>query len=798
LQDILFSIRSLRRSPTFALVGVLVLALGLGATFTVFTIVDTVLIRSLPYKDPDRLVKAWETSSMMMGHSWVAPGNFRDWSRDAKSFSGMAAYNLEDFAVVGQGDPKLVRGVSVSPTLFSILGVRPLLGRGFAANETEIDNGRVVLIGEGFWRRELGADPAVIGRVLTVAAAPYKVIGVLPSSFDFPSGVEMWRPLVLTPQMWAMRGGHFLEVVARLRRGVSMEQASAEMRAMTAHMGQLYPETNAGAGASLVPLREELTGKIRPALLVLSGAVDFVLLAVCANLVCLLLARNASRQRETAIRLALGASRGRVIRQLCTEAILLTLAGGAIGLLIANWALNVFSTVKPFGLNSVGKVSLDAEILGLGLLLSLMAGLLSGLVPALLAARQASDESLAREGERTSGTRRSRRIQSAFVISQITLALVLSVGAGLLARSFGLLQRVSPGFDPSEVVALTVTLPETVYGERPQQSEVFRRIVEQVRELPVTESAAVVSTLPLSGEGLGFEISVEGRPAAKPNDSFSAAYDAVSPDYFKVLRIPLRQGRGFTERDNASAPGVALINQTLASRLWPGENPIGQRVTIGDRGPNPREVVGVIADVLHNGLDSAPRAEIYVPQAQVGWSVMTLVVRSKEAPEPLLRQVRQAIWSIDRTLPVSQEAPLRKVIAKSVSQRWFNALLLSLFAGLAVVLAVLGLYGLLTQAVIDRRREIGIRMALGAAGGSIQRQVLIRGLLLAAIGLAIGIPAALFLSRVLEGMLYQVSASDPWTIAAVSLVVLAVSLISSFLPAARAVRVDPLISMRGD
>lgn len=798
-QDFLLSLRTMRRNPTFAAVAIVVLALGLGTIFAVYTIVEAVLLRQLPYKEPDRLVKVWET--FPPGRSWVSPANFRDWvawNDQEKLFAGLAAFSLEDVAVIGDGEPRLVRGASVSPELITLLGGKPLLGRTFAANEADVAGGRVVLIGESYWRRELGGDSGVVGKVMTVAGAPHTVVGILPSWFDFPGRVELWRPLVLVPEQWSMRGGHFLEVVARLGSGVSAQQATSAMQVLTARLAKQYPETNTGGGAELVPLHEEMVGDIRPALLVLSGAVGFVLLAVCANLVCLLLARITERQRETAIRLTLGASRSRLVRQLCTEATVLTVVGGVIGLLLAHWILRLFMGYKPAELNQIQDISLHVGILGFGLALSLAAGLLSGLVPALLAARQGPDATVMREGERTSSSKSSRRLQRLFVIGQITLALVLSVGAGLMSRSFGQLQKVSPGFETSGVVALTVTLPESVYAEPAQQAEVFRRIVERVQELPAVESAAVVSTLPLSGQSLGFELSIEGRPAAAPGESLSAGYDVVSPDYFKVMRIPLRQGRIFTERDNSRASAVALINETLARRHWPGKDPVGQRITIGDRGPNPREIIGVVADVRHNGLDAEPRGEMYVPQAQAAWSVMTLVVHSGEAPGPLMEKVRHAVWSVDRSLPVSQEAALEKVVSNSVSQRRFNALLLGLFAVLAVVLAVLGLYGLLAQAVADRRREIGIRMALGANSGDIKRMVLGQGFRLVLLGLAVGIPVALLLSRVLVGLLFQVSNTDPWTFVGVSFAMATISLIAGFIPASRAVRVDPLVSMRGE
>lgn len=793
MKNIGVALRGLRRSPTFTLVTLLLLALGLGATLSVFTIVDTVLLRRLPFKNPDALVKIWETAHS--NHSWVSPANFHDWSTDAKLFKGMSAYYLEDLAVSGKAEPRLVRGVSVSPGLLDMMGVKPLLGHNLGTDSSEVDDGRFVVIGENYWRRELGADPGVVGSVLTIEGAPHKVVGVLPAGFSFPERTEMWRPMVLKPAQWGMRGAHYLDVVGRLGSGVSRAQASAELRTIASGLAQQYPGTNAGSSVELVPLHEELVGQLRPALLVLAGAVEFVLLAVCANLICMLLARNAARQRETAIRLTLGAGRGRLIGHLCTEATILTLAGGALGLLLAQLVLRLFTTFKPAGLSQIGDLAIDGRVLVFGLLLSLAAGLLSGLVPALLTARWAPDAELMREGEWASGSRHSRRLQSLFVIGQVTLALVLAVGAGLLSRSFGQIEKVDPGFNPKGVVALTITLPKTGYSDRTKQSETFRRIVEQVKGVPTVESAAVVTTLPLSGAGMGFEFEIVSRPA---QSKYRAAYDAVSPEYFAAMRIQLKRGRLFQSQDDAKSSPVALINETLAHRLWRGEDPIGERLSIGDLGPNPREIVGVIADVRHKGLDSEPRGEIYVPQEQAGWSVMTLVVRSRESPGPLLHHVQRAIWSVDRTLPVSQEAAVEKILADSVSQRRFNALVLEVFAGLAVFLAILGVYGLLTQAVIERRREIGIRMALGAGSGDISRQVLGQGLGLVGTGVGIGILAALFLSRLLAGFLFQVSTTDPLTLVAVSLAILCVSVGAGLIPALRAARVDPLISMRSN
>lgn len=787
--------RGLLRSPIFTAASIGILALGLGATFAVFSIFEAVLLEPLPYRRPESLVKIWETTPS--GQSAVAPTNFQDWQRDSTSFEAVAAFYLEDLAVAGLGEPRLVRAADVSPNLFPLLGVKPKLGRDFTPAEAVVGAGRVILIAEDYWRRSFGADPQVIGKVLSISGEPHSIIGVVPAGFDYPKRVEVWRPMLLTPEEWAMRGAHYLEVVARLRPGVTVEQAAGEMRSIATRLAQQFPDSSAGESAAVILLHDELVGSIRPALLVLLGAVAFVLLAVCANLVCLLLARIMARERETAIRLTLGANRSHLIRQLCGEAMLLTLAGGLVGLLVASWLLRLILLVKPAEITQVQDVHLNAGVVMFGFLLSLLAGLLSGFIPALQAIRHEPDVALMREGERTSASKRSRRLQSLFVVGQITLALVLSVGAGLMVRSFGQLQRVDPGFDPSGVIASTVTLPEKVYSERTQQAELFHRVLERVKALPGVEHAAVVSTLPMSGSSMSFEFSIEGRPAPKPDEAPSARYDAISPDYFHVMKIPLRRGREFTELDRADYPAVVVINETMARRFFPDVNPIGQRLTIGDRGPNPREIIGIVGDIRHRGLAADPRPEMYVPHEQAGWSVMSIVVRSQEKPGPLLDQIRQEVWSLDGTLPVSQDGEMGKVLTASASQRRFNALLLLLFAALALVLAAAGLYSLLSQNVTERRREIGIRMALGARRNDILRLILKQGVVLTLTGLAIGLPVALALARLVVRLLFGVSAADPLTFAGVSAALLAVALLAGLVPASRAAQGDPLTSMRG-
>jgi putative ABC transport system permease protein len=795
LADARLAIRMLLKSPVFTMVLVGTLALGIGASCAIFSVVNTVLLRPLPYQAPDRLMRVFESSLKSGERTRVSPGNFADWREQNRVFEQIAAFEERELSIVGGAEPDLLRGVAVSPELPRLLGVTPILGRTFSEDEGRAGGARVALVGESYWQSALGGDPRAVGRILTVNGEPYTVIGVMPKDFDFPDRDEVWVPLALSSEEWAERGGRYLNVIARLAPGVSEERALQEMNVIAARAAAQYPQANAGVGVGLRSLHDEMVGDLRRVLLTLFGAVSLVLLIACANVATLLLARITSRQHETAVRSALGASRAELIRQLLTEYVLLSLVSGACGLVLALFGIDFLLALRPGDITQISNVSIDGHVLGFGLLLSLLTGVIFGLVPALLASEQDPGALLRQRGEK--GTVRSRRLQSLFVVGEVALALVLLIGAGLMSRSFQHLYSVDPGFDAQDVFTLSLALPDKSYPERAQQEAFFARLLPRIQAVSGVEVAAGAASVPMSNAGMFFEFSIEGRPPANPGEELAAAYNAVSADYFSVLRIPVQQGRGFTPRDNTDAPGVCVINESMARRYWPGENPIGQRVKIGDRGPNPREIVGIVRDVRRGGLDAEARPEMYVPFSQAAWSEMTLVVRSRRAPVALEADLRREVWAVDRNLPISKAVTMEQIIADTVSQRRFNTLLLGSFALVALILAAIGIYGIMWYTVRERSHEISVRMALGASLRDIRWLVLRQGLSLVGIGIAIGLPVAFSLTRVLAHSLYGVSATDPLTIASVCGVLLGVTLVACYLPVARASRINPQASMRG-
>ena len=807
LQDIRYGIRMLLKRPSFTLIAVIALALGIGANTAIFSVVNAVLLRPLPFPQAERLMNVWETNPQRgQKRAAVSYPDFADWRAQNHVFEYMSTYHDSDFILTGGSEPLRLSGAVVNADLFPLLGATPSLGRAFTTDEDKPgESGRVVVLSHGLWQRQFNADPHITGRAIALNGSSYTVVGVMPAGFQFPiesTPIELWTTVAGdaagSDPITSQRGAHYMSVIARLKPGVTQAQAQADLDTIAARLAQQYPDTNAHRGTNVMSALESLVGDVRPALLILLGAVGCVLLIACANVANLLLARATTRHKEIAIRAALGASRLRVVRQLLTESVLLALAGGALGLLVALWGGDLLVALSGEDIPRAAQVGLDVRVLGFTLLVSFVTGVLFGLVPALHAARFDLTESL-KEGGR-SGTEGARRnhVRSALVVAEVAIALVLLVGAGLLMQSLRRLQHVNPGFDAHNVLTLNVTLPEVRY-KTPQQVEFYRNLRERVAQLPGVTSASVVFPLPLSGDRIGISFETEGRPLP-PSDLPVTEFRTINPDYFHTLNIPLRKGRDFTARDDAHAPGVIIVNEAFAQKFFPNEDPIGRRIKPGistdENEPVMREIVGVVGNVRHRSLSTAAEPEAYVPHAQVPFGSMTLVVKTAPDARSLVSAVRNEVRALDKDLPVYNVKTLEDYLAASVAQPRFNTLLLASFAGLALVLTAVGLYGVMSYAVVQRTHEMGIRIALGAQTGDVLKLVVGQGMLLALIGVGMGLLASLAATRVLASLLYEVSAADPLIYAGITLLITTVALLACYIPARRATKVDPMVALR--
>ena len=802
-QDLRYGVRMLRKSPGFTVVAILTLGLGIGANTAIFSVVNAVLISPLPYRAPDRLVQVWEHNRPRNEPRYsVAPANFFDWQEQNQAFEQMSAvegasFNLTGFNLTGDWEPERLQAARVSASLLPLLGVEPIAGRTFTAEEEQRGHHQVVLVSHGLWQRRFGSDPELVGQMLTLNDQSFTVVGILPPDFNFlPREFELLTPLSFDAREAAWRGSHPLRVIARLKEGVTIARAQAEMDQIASRLEQQYPEFNAGKGVTLVPLQEQLVGETRRALLILLGAVTFVLLIACANVANLQLARAVTRQKEMALRTALGAGRGRLIRQLLTESVLLAVAGGSAGLLLAFWGIQALKTILAQNalLPRGEEVGVDGGALAFTFAISLVTGLAFGLAPALTAANKDLNNVL-KEGGRGTGGARDRRFRQSLVVVEVALALVLLVGAGLMIQSLWRLQRVDPGFQPENVLAVELSLPSSRYQERRQIADFHRRLFERIGGLPGVRSVGGAAYLPFSGTSNAWVFRIEGRPPQPPGQGLMAGWRPVTPDYFKTMGIPLIWGRDFTERDGEETPGVAIINEAAVRAFWPGEDPLGQRFTQARR---TYSIVGIVKDVRHFRLDGEPAPEIYFPYPQLSmpWRSMTVVVRSESTPERLAEAVRGAVLELDKDLPIYNVRKLEGLIDNSVSRPRFQLLLLGTFAALALAMASLGLYGVMSYAVTQRTQEIGIRLALGAQPRDVLRSEVWRGLTLALSGVGVGLLAAFALTRVMASLLYGVSATDPLTFAAIAVLLIAVALMACYLPARRAAKVDPLVALR--
>jgi putative ABC transport system permease protein len=799
-QDLRYGARVLLKNPGFTLIAVLSLALGIGANTAIFSLVDAVLLRPLPFHEPERLVMVWEdATSLGFPRNTPAPANYADWKAQNQVFEDMAALSWDNFALTEEGEPEKVEAQAVTANFFPLLGVKPMLGRAFTQEEDRPGANRVVLISYGLWQRRFGGDPALIGKDILLDGQKRTVLGVMPPGFQFLSKVTgLWVPIAFSPEALANRGGHYLTVVARLKPGVTLAQARADIAAITRRINQDHP-TRFELGSVVISLREQLAGDVRPALLVLLVAVGFVLLIACANIANLLLARGAARYREIAVRTALGAGRRRIVRQLLTESVLLAVAGGVAGLLCAWLSFSFLKQLIPGGMALNAGVSIDARIFSFTLVLSVLTGVIFGLAPALQAAKVDLNEALKQGGGRTGTGAGHRRLRGALVVTEIALALVLLVGAGLLIQTFLRLRALDIGVNPENVLTLRTTLPRNKYTELPKRAAFYQPVLERVRALPGVVSAGFTTAVPLTWKGGTNSFTVEGREPGPGQDANSRQ---ASVGYMETIGIKLRQGRFFDEHDDAQAQPVAIINETMVRQYWPGGNALGKRFKLGqvDSQQPWVMVVGIIGDIKEMGLEAPPKAEMFFPYQQMSnafWNApRDLVVRTAGDPLSVVTAVRQAIWSVDPTQPVSNIRTMDEILSEEVAQRRIGMTLLVAFAALALLLASLGIYGVLSYAVTQRTPEIGIRMALGAGRQEVVRMVLADGMRLATAGVAIGLGVSLALTRLMTGLLFGVSASDPRTLTGVTLLLTAVALLACYIPARRAAKVDPMVALR--
>jgi predicted permease len=805
LQDARYAFRMLRKNPGFTAVAVLTLALGVGANTAIFSVVYAVLLKPLPYANPNQLVSAFQANTLDgVPETGTSYPNFEEWRAQNHVFSELATIDFHQLTLTGVGEPSEVNTCVVTPEHFAVLDVKPLQGRIFFPEDGKRGAPPVVILSENLWRGTLGADPKILGRSIILDKRPFTVVGIMPASFRSPfinSNPEVWIPLVQDPLFgsWmARRGGHWLAVFGRLKPGVSIAQAQAEMDAISERLASEFPAENKGWTVRLVPMQKEIVGDVRTALLVLLGAVGLVLLIACANIANLLLARATSRSKEIAVRTALGAGRSRIIRQLLSETAVLGLLGGVIGIALAYWGVRALSLLLPDNLPRMNAIRVDNFVLIFALVLSAIASVAFGLVPALFASKSDVQSSLREGGGRSGESGNRRRARSFLAAAEIALAMVLLVAAGLLLRSFSKLTSVSPGFDPQHIVKAEVSLPQFQYS-KPQQWTAFSdELLAHLQAQPGLQDSAIGIPVPITNGYINLGFDIVGVPPASQSDSRLANYVSVSPDYFRVMEIPLLSGRLFNQQDIASAPSVTLISKAFAQRYFPKQDPIGKRLSFAFP-PNPdtpREIVGIVGDVRDMSLGDAPGPMMYVPFAQAPFWGANLVVKSTLSTSAVNAAIRQEVQKIDKDLPVTDVGKLPDFLDASVSQQRFRTFLLGLFATMALILAATGIFGVISYSVSCRTNEIGIRVALGASRATILRMILRETLLLTFAGLLIGIPCALIASHLIGHMLFGISADDPVTLAAVAFTLTAVATLAGFIPARRAMQVDPMVALR--
>ena len=799
-RDARFALRMIARRPALSTIVILTLALGIGANTAIFSLVKTVLLRAVPYPEPDRLVMIWERQSdRPEAIRPVRPANFFEWKSRATVFEDVAWSRDAMYSLSGDGEPESLLGYRFSPNMLDVLGVQPALGRGFTAEDDTPGAPRVAILSDALWRRRYNADPAILGRSLTLSGYPYTVVGVMPPAFAHPARVEIWTPVSLTPELAANRGNGILRLVGRLKPGVTREQASTELNAIYGDLAGLYPDTNSRLGVSLAQFGD--TGDARPLLLILLAGVGFVLLIACANVANLLLADTASRRRELAVRSALGASRFRVVRQMLTESVMLALAGGALGALATWWTRDGLivlfpSNIANLDLPYVERIDVGAGVFVFAFAISLAAGVLFGLLPALSVSR-ANLQSALKDGGRTGSA--SRRTHGALIVGEVALSIVLLAGALLMVQSFARVQRLDFGVDVDRVLTGRVILPTYRYPDEARVEAFARALMPKLQAIPGVEAAGLTNYLPLSGWSAGLSFTREGAPPQSEADNPSAGFQVANEDYFRSMGIRVLQGRTFTPRDTSSGVPVVVIDETLARRYWGGENPVGRRVIVETDGtPVPHEVIGIVNDVRAGGLEQAIDGTMYFSVWQEADPLLGLTLRTSGDPAALAAQLRAAVWSLDPEQPVTHVLPLAELASESLAFRRAGMILAAAFSLLALVLAAIGLYGVLSYSVSQRAREIGVRVALGATRGQVARLVVRQGLTLALLGIVIGLAAAAVLTRYMSALLFEVTPGDPLAYAAGAAILLVVALVATWIPARRATSVDPLIALRAE
>ena len=794
IKDIRYGLRSLLKRPGFTAIALIALTLGIGANTAIFSLVNAVVLQPLPYPDPDRLVWAWGTVRNGTNRASVAPLDYLDFRNQNKTFEQFAAqFTLPASAnFTGSGEPERLTASAITGNFFDAFGVRPVLGRGFSLENEKPGHDQVTVLSYALWQRRFGGDPQIVNKTLTLDGKPYQVIGVMPADLRLPQTAELWVPLNFDahPGM-KQRRAHFLRPIGRLKAGVSMSQAQADIDLIAAQLEQQFPDTNKGWSLGLVSLREQLVGNSRTIVFILFGAVGLVLLIACANVANLLLVRAAARQKEIALRTALGASRWRIVRQMITESLLLSLVGGALGALVARWGVELLVRLSEDSLPATVNVTIDTTVLVFTLLISIVTGLLFGLAPVSRSVKVDLIDSLKDGARGTEGTLRNRT-RSLLVVFESAVAVMLLIGAGLLVRSLIELQRVDPGFDSNNLLTLSIALPEQKYEGEGKAANFFQQLDTRVASIPGVESVGLITELPLTGQLNDISFTVEGRPPVSPDQAFPTDWRRVNQNYFRTLRIPLLRGRNFTEQEVRQGDKVVIVSQQLVATAFPNEDPLGKRIVT--MFGFPYEIVGVAGDIRHNSLQIQPFATMYFPDINAGR--MNLLVRTQGDPLSIVGAVRKEVHALDPDQPIAEVKKMSDWVDSSVAAERYRTTLLTLFAALAMILAATGIYGVMSYSVAQRTHEIGVRMALGARRVDVLKMVVREGMILTLIGVVLGLGGAFALTRVMSSFLFGVTAKDPLTFGVVSALLIAVAFVACFVPARRATKVDPLVALR--
>ncbi len=796
-QDVRYGWRMLLKKPGFTIVAALALALGIGANSAIFSIINAILLKPLPLDDLDRIVTLWEkVPSRGVEHIEASVANYLDWRAQSDSFENLAIYTWWSANLGSIEPPERVRGFYVSPNLLDTVGIKVALGRNFRPDEDQPGKDNVVILTRGLWQRRFGGNPNVVGRTVNVNGVARTVIGVMPPEVIFPRGAEILAPMAMTPETMRSRGNHVNLVVGRLKAGVSVAQAQSDLDAIARRLEQQYPNTNTGRSVGVFPILEDTVREYKSASLMIMAVVAFVLLIACANVANLTLARAAGRMKEVALRLALGASRRRIIRQLLTESVILAFLGGAIGVLLAGWGVEAFKATLPDEAPGVmpgySQLGVNSRVLVYTLIVSVATGILFGLAPAIQASKPDLNETLKEGGGKTAGVGR-HRLRAVLVVAEISLSLVLLAGAGLLMKNFLTILKINPGIDTDNVLTMGITLPAAKYNNDARLRAFYDELLRRARSLPGVESAALINHLPLGQSNSSTSFLIEGLPDPPPGQEFGGRYRVCTPDYFKTIGAPVVRGRSFAESDTADSRRVIIVNETLAKRFWPNGDAIGKHIRVGDPW---WEIVGVVGDVKH-GLVTPITPDLYLPLAQQTWDTMFLVARTQTQPLALAAPIRSEIQAIDRDQPVFDIKSMAQVRDRSIMPFRVLGMLLSGFGVFALILAATGIYGVMAYAVSQRTREIGVRMALGAQGGDILKLLVIgQGLRMTAIGIVVGLAGAAALAQAMKGMLFGVSATDWATFTVVTLLLTGVSLLACYIPARRAAKVDPIVALR--